>query len=454
MTAFTKTNKIHTPFWKPESTWTGSIEINFVTLIAKKRDRIELSRKEIRDIIAAYTEERIPDYQMSAFAMAVVLNGMTFDETVALTEAMLQSGEQLAWEPGRPVVDKHSTGGIGDKVSIPLAPMLACCNVRVPMISGRGLGPTGGTLDKLESIAGFRTDLSADQIRRQIQKIGCIITGATPEIAPADRRLYALRDVTATVESIPLITASILSKKLAAGLDALILDVKFGSGAFMQTLQQATELAKTLVAVANELGVATTAILTDMNQMLGRTAGNAVEIAESLDFLRGDSADDLRQVTIELGAHLLTLVNSHAVDENRNQLQQTIKSGSAFHKFQEMVAEQGGTALEYEPQVLNVVTARQRGFLHFIDARKIGLAIIELGGGRKKLGDELDREVGVRQLARIGDPLQPGEPVYEVLGGEPLPERLDAATGLLRQSFRVESQPVTPPPLIQDVITG
>src|SRR3954463_15089278 len=282
--------------------------MNPVNIISKKRDGSELSADEIGSLISGYVRGDVPDYQMSAWAMAVYLRGMTVAETAALTEHMLYSGVTFKWPAEEaPKVDKHSTGGIGDKVSLPLAPLLACCGLAVPMISGRGLGATGGTLDKLESIPGFRTDLSLAEIAVITERVGCVITGASAEIAPADKKLYALRDVTATVPSIPLITASIMSKKLAESLDALVLDVKFGSGAFMKSLDDARALARSLVDTGKRMGVKTTALLTDMNQPLGRMAGNANEVNEAVATLQGRGPDDLWQCTRELGAELLVL---------------------------------------------------------------------------------------------------------------------------------------------------
>ncbi|HYO24074.1 MAG TPA: thymidine phosphorylase, partial [Lacipirellulaceae bacterium] len=280
--------------------------MNPVWLIAKKRDGEELSDHEIAQFISGYARGDIPDYQMSAMAMAIYLRGMSTAETASLTDHMLASGARFTWpDDGVPRVDKHSTGGIGDKVSLPLAAMLACCGLQVPMISGRGLGATGGTLDKLEAIPGFRTDLSMEEFRDVCQRVGCVISGATADLVPADRKLYALRDVTATVPSIPLITASIMSKKLAEGLDALVLDVKWGSGAFMKTADQARELARSLVATGQRMGVATTALVTDMNQPLGRMAGNALEVNESYAALQGEGPADLMEATYALGAELL-----------------------------------------------------------------------------------------------------------------------------------------------------
>src|SRR4051795_6658647 len=282
--------------------------MNVVSLISKKRDGGELTEDEIGSLITGYVRGDVPDYQMASWAMAVYLRGMTVAEIAALTEHMLHSGVTFEWPAGEsPKVDKHSTGGIGDKVSLPLAPLLACCGLAVPMISGRGLGATGGTLDKLEAIPGFRTNLRLEEIQAVTERVGCVITGATAEIAPADKKLYALRDVTATVPSIPLITASIMSKKLAESLDALVLDVKFGSGAFMKSLDDARALARSLVETGKRMGVKTTALLTDMNQPLGRMAGNLVEVHEAVATLQGRGPADLWQCTRELGIELLLL---------------------------------------------------------------------------------------------------------------------------------------------------
>jgi thymidine phosphorylase len=314
------------------------------SLIAAKRDHRELSDEEIAFFIQGFATGTIPDYQMSAMAMAIYLNGMTPREIATLTSEMLRSGTQLAWpKDGIARVDKHSTGGIGDKTSLILAPLLAECGLQNPMLSGRGLGATGGTLDKLEAIPGFRTNLSLDEITRLTQSVGCVITGASAELAPADRKLYALRDVTATVPSIPLITGSIMSKKLAESLDALVLDVKFGSGAFMKTREQATLLAHSLVNTGERMGVRTTALLTDMNQPLGRMCGNAVEVLESIDVLKGGGPADVRRLTLELCADLLV---STGVEKT---LQDAVKrcaglldDGSAFERYCRMVRAQGG----------------------------------------------------------------------------------------------------------------
>ena len=388
--------------------------MNPTQLIAKKRDAGELTAEEIAFLIDGHVAGRIPDYQMAALLIAMFLRGLTDAETAAMTDSMLRSGVTLAWpESALPRVDKHSTGGIGDKVSLPLAPLLACCDVCVPMLSGRGLGPTGGTLDKLESIAGFRTDLSLDEIHRLTQEVGCVITGTTPELVPADRQLYALRDVTATVPSVPLITASIMSKKLAEGLSGLVLDVKFGRGAFMKTRVIARELAAGMVAVGTRMGVATTALLTDMNQPLGRMAGNAVEVAESLDCLRGGGPSDLRELVLELGEDVLVSVK---VVESRTaaraRLLRELDSGRAMERFERMVAAQGGRLDLPRPIApAHDLCSDRSGIIESIDTESLGWIIIDLGGGRRQLTDSIDHSVGLEMLVRIGDEVTTGQPL-------------------------------------------
>jgi pyrimidine-nucleoside phosphorylase len=386
-------------------------------VIAKKRDGGTLSADEIQHFITGYVDGSVPDYQMAALAMAIYLRGMDTVETAALAECMLRSGEVLEWSsPVPPKVDKHSTGGIGDKTSLVLAPLLACCGLQVPMISGRGLGATGGTLDKLESIPGFRTHLSRDEIQRITEQVGCVITGATSDLVPADRKLYALRDVTATVASIPLITASIMSKKLAEGLSALVLDVKFGSGAFMTSLDQARLLAHSLVATGERMGVQTTALLTDMNQPLGRMVGNAVEVDESIAALRGDGPDDLMEVALALGAELLVSVGiDTSVPRAVHRLQGYIDSGDGLEKFREMVGAQGGDINAPRPiSPTHNIPAQHDGFVTHIDTATLGLAVIELGGGRKKITDTLDLSTGLEMLVRIGDRVEQGWPLARV----------------------------------------
>ncbi len=414
--------------------------MNPVWLIAKKRDGEALSDEEIGEFVSRYAAGDIPDYQMSAMAMAIYLKGMTPAETAALTDHMLASGARFEWpDDGGLRVDKHSTGGIGDKTSLILAPMLACCGLEVPMISGRGLGATGGTLDKLESIPGFRTNLSMDEVRAVVKRVGCVITGATADLVPADRKLYALRDVTATVPSIPLITGSIMSKKLAEGLDALVLDVKFGSGAFMKTEALARELARSLVDTGKRMGVATTALLTDMNQPLGRMAGNAVEVDESVAALEGRGPADLMEVTVKLAAELLVLTRKAAtLDTACADSQQTIDSGQAREKFAEMVRAQGGDLEAPRPIApASEVTAARGGYVGAIDAEKVGQAIIAMGGGRKQLGDKLDFSTGVEMLVRLGDRIEAGQALARVFAK---PQAAEEARPMMLGAIRIDEQ--------------
>ena len=419
-------------------------------IIARKRDGQELTTEQIESFVAGYTDGSIPDYQMSALAMAICINGMQPAEIAALTAAMLHSGVTIDWQNSDVAkVDKHSTGGIGDKVSLILAPLLACCGLQVPMISGRGLGATGGTLDKLESIPGFRTDLSLDEIRRLTEQIGCVITGATAELAPADRKLYALRDVTATIPSIPLITGSIMSKKLAEGLDALVLDVKFGSGAFMKSQTEARQLAESLVAVGTRMNVATTGLLTDMNQPLGRMIGNAVEVDESIDALEGGGPEDLRELTLALGAELLvsTGIQSSTAAATA-QLAELLDSGHARQKFQEMVAAQGGD-LDAPRRVATAseVLASRDGYVTTVDAERLGEVVIRLGGGRRVMSDSIDHAVGLEMLVRIGDVVQRGQPLMTVLADS------DAAMEVrsdLIAAVTIDDGPLNAPQLIVD----
>jgi len=413
-------------------------------IIAKKRDGHALSHEEIAHFVRGFARGEIADYQMSALAMAIYIRGMSAEETAALTDAMLASGQRL---PARPRVDKHSTGGIGDKTSLILAPLLASCGLAVPMISGRGLGATGGTLDKLEAIPGFRTNLSLTEIHEQTERIGCVITGASAEIAPADKKLYALRDVTGTVPSIPLITASIMSKKLAESLDALVLDVKFGSGAFMKSLDDARALARSLVDTGRRMGVRTSALLTDMNQPLGRMAGNLVEVHESLAVLQGQGPADLWDCTRELGAELLVLAFQAADHQAaRNLLDQKIASGEALAKFREMVAAQGGNLDGLPPlPVGSEVAADKSGFVLSIHTEQLGHAIIELGGGRRVMTDAIDHTAGLEMCVRIGDHVEAGQPLVRAVGD---PQKVDAVRETITRAFAFSDQPVPPLPLI------
>ena len=425
--------------------------MNIAQLIAKKRDGEELTREEIVHLVNGYVDGSVADYQMSAWAMAVFLQGMTTEETAALTEAMLASGEVFNWTGefagGAPNGDKHSSGGIGDKVSIPLAPALACCGLRVPMISGRGLGATGGTLDKLESIPGMRIDYDLEEAQQIATDVGCVICSASPKLVPADRKLYALRDVTATVPTIPLITASIMSKKLAEGLDALVLDVKCGSGAFMKTPEEANALARSLVDTGKRMGVATTALVTDMNQPLGRLAGNGVEIDESVACLEGSGPDDLREITVKLGGELLCSAGL-ATDSTAGEakIAATLDDGSAREKLAEMVRAQGGDLEADRPRGKeHVITASESGVVSAIDTELLGYAVIELGGGRKVKEDRIDPTVGFELLARLGDCVEVGQPLFKLFVAN---KGVDAANRMARQAITMGEAITEVPPLV------
>ncbi len=419
------------------------------SLIASKRDHHELTDEEISFFIQGFATGSIPEYQMSAMAMAIYLNGMTPREIATLTSEMLRSGTRLAWPADSiPRVDKHSTGGIGDKTSLILAPLLAECGLQNPMLSGRGLGATGGTLDKLEAIPGFRTNLSLGEITRLTQSVGCVITGASAELAPADRKLYALRDVTATVPSIPLITGSIMSKKLAESLNALVLDVKFGSGAFMKTREQATLLAHSLVNTGDRMGVRTTALLTDMNQPLGRMCGNAVEVLESIDVLKGGGPFDVRLLTIELCAELLISTGiDQTLADARLRCETLLDNGAAFERYCRMITAQGG-----DPEaVLPVARATdlasdQDGIIAEIDTEALGLAIISLGGGRRKMGDPIDHSVGLEMLVRIGDRVTQGTPLVRIFSKSP-----EQVTSVIRNAIQIRETGHAPDLIVQRI---
>ena len=376
------------------------------SLIEKKRDGGTLDAEEIGAVVREFTAGTLPDYQMSALAMAIFFRGMSGAETTALTMAMLDSGRRLHWPNGHPpVVDKHSTGGIGDKVSLILAPLLACDGLWVPMISGRGLGITGGTLDKLESIPGFRVGLSEDEILAQIGRLGVAMVGQTPEICPADKRLYALRDVSGTVPSQPLIVASIMSKKLAESLDRLVLDVKFGSGAFMKTRPEAESLAAAMVEVGQRMGVAVSARLTPMDEPLGEAVGNALEVEECLETLQGSGPPDLVNLTLDLAAEV-----AHSP---RQTLAGWLGDGTAWRKFQAMVEAQGGDLVAFaarEPApVIRPVIADQPGTLRAFDAGTVGRAALALGAGRARATDSVDHRVGFSSIVKTGTPVAGGD---------------------------------------------
>ncbi|PAW80449.1 MAG: thymidine phosphorylase [Opitutia bacterium Tous-C8FEB] len=428
-------------------------------IIARKRDGNALTAEEMGAFVRGATDGTWADYQLSALLMAICLRGLDAEETALYTAAMTRSGTvaDLSGIPGIKV-DKHSTGGVGDKVSLVLAPWVAACGVPVPMISGRGLGHSGGTLDKLEAIPGFRIGLSLEEYRDQVARIGCALIGQTPELAPADRRLYALRDVTATVESIPLICGSILSKKLAAGIDALVLDVKFGRGAFMPDLPAARELATTLVRVGRAAGKQVRALLTRMDAPLGRAVGNALEVAESIAALRGAGPADLMELTRALGVEMLLLGGVAATPAEANaRLDATLASGAAAAKFREVITAQGGDSrVVDDPGRLPVarsiepVLAPRTGFVSAVDARAVAFAALRLGAGRARAEDTVDPAVGVAGLVQVGEAVTAGEPLAWLHANDltGLPE----ARALLAGAFTVGEAPVQPPPLVADQI--
>ena len=429
-------------------------------VIARKRDGQVLSREEIASFVRGATDGSWADYQLSAMLMAVFFRGMTPVETAQFTEAMMHSGfvADLS-QVKRPKSDKHSTGGVGDKVSLHLAPMIAACRVAVPMISGRGLGHTGGTLDKLESIPGFRVNLSFAEYRAQVEKIGVALIGQTAELAPADKKLYALRDVTSTVECIPLICGSILSKKLAEGIDTLVLDVKFGRGAFMPDRARAAELARTLVAVATTLGKPTRAVLTAMNEPLGRAVGNALEVAESIDCLKGRGPADTMEVTFALGEQMLLLAKVAASKEDAHrQLAASISTGAALQKFRELVAAQGGDArVADEPSRLPAakfkvsLAASRAGFVSDVDALGVALAALRLGAGRAKTEDKVDHAVGVSSLVKIGERVESGAPLCVVHANDE--DALIEAKTMLAKAIDLSGSAVAVPKLIDEIIS-
>ena len=426
------------------------------SIIARKRDGMDLSDDEIRWFANGLANGSVTDAQAGAFAMAVLLNGMGAAERVALTLAMRDSGTVQQWELPGPVLDKHSTGGIGDNVSLMLAPALAVCGAYVPMISGRGLGHTGGTLDKLDAIPGYRTDVDVDEMRRVTETVGCAIVAASGDIAPADKRLYAIRDVTGTVESQDLITSSILSKKLAAGLEGLVLDVKTGSGAFLSGEDEAAQLAEALTSVANGAGCRTATLITDMNEPLASCAGNGLEVANAVAFLTGSAVDSrLWDVTIALGGVLLELGGlCERAAEGQAMIAAAFQDGSAAERFGRMVAALGGpvdfmdNAGKYLPRapVVGEVLAPEAGFVSTIDGKALGLAVVGLGGGRQRQNDTLDYSVGLDQMAGLGAHVDKGDPIAVVHAADQ--GALDEARNAVRHAYRIGTDLPTEAPLI------
>ena len=429
-------------------------------LIERKRDGGRIEPGEWRELIAAYLRDEVTDAQMASLLMAVFFRGLDRDETAALTDTMLHSGAALDLSHlTAPRLDKHSTGGVGDKVSLILAPLIASLGVVVPMMSGRGLGHTGGTLDKLESIHGFRTRLSLAEARLQIERIGCALIGQSEEIAPADRRLYALRDSTATVESIPLIAASIMSKKLAEGLTGLVLDIKRGSGAFMPQVERGLELAHTMVALGHRHGVPVVALLTAMDRPLGRACGNALELEEAIHALHGEGPPDLMKVTYALGAEMLVLGGiAPSRDAARRAMEVAISSGRAAGKFREIVEAQGGDpGVVDDPSTLpqaqrcELFFAPRAGFVATVDPRRVGFGVIELGGGRSKPGDPVDHSVGFVLAARPGDLVREGEPVATIMARDD--DGIEAGRRALTEAIVIAEEADYPLPLISHRVT-
>ncbi len=428
-------------------------------LIEKKRDGGELSDDEIAFLIRGYTGDEIPDYQISAWLMAAFLRGMSSAETQSLLSEMLHSGEILSHDQiSAPKVDKHSTGGVGDKTSLVIAPVAAACGVAVPMISGRALAHTGGTLDKLESIPGFRTNLSLNEFRSVLERCGLALIGQTREIAPADRKLYTLRDLTATVPFRPFICASILSKKLAEGIDGLVLDVKFGNGAFMREFSEARALAQMMTDVCHSMKKRVVALLTNMNQPLGHWVGNAVETREAIETLQGNLTGDFAELSLELSAWMLVVAGvTNDLDSARQQATQSITSGKALEKFGECIKAQGGDArvldnLSLLPQAQHqyVITARQSGYISHIETDEIGRIIMDWGGGRQRIEDQIDPSVGLYLHAKLGDAVKTGDPVVTAYYNDE--SKLEELCKRLSRSVTISESAPTIEPLIREII--
>lgn len=433
--------------------------MNVAEIILKKRDGCTLAEAEIGFLVEGFTADRIPDYQMAAFCMAVFHRGMTAEETLGLTRAMLYSGAVLDFSSlSGAKLDKHSTGGVGDKTSLVIAPLVAAVGAYVPMISGRGLGFTGGTLDKLESIPGFTVQLPLSRFRAVLEQVGCAMIGQTGEIAPADRKLYALRDVTATVESIPLICASIMSKKLAEGLDGLVLDVKTGAGAFMPTLEQSSDLAQSLVDIGNGLGTKTVALITDMNQPLGKAVGNALEVQEVIETLKGSGPQDLLLLSEKLSSRMLSLsADSAELGQVRARVADALASGRALEKFAQMVEAQGGNPRVIDDPALlphaafqEVVASNYTGFVTSINARTVAQSSMALGAGRETVDSRIDPSVGVLLNKKVGDRVEKGEPLCTVFHNQPA--KYESVRRPLVGAFEIGPERVEPPPLIKRIV--
>jgi len=430
-----------------------------VDLIIKKRDKLVLTKDELEFLIQGYTQGTIPDYQMAAFAMAVTLNGMTHQETTDLTMAMAHSGEILDLSQAAPiVVDKHSTGGVGDKTTLTVAPLVAACGLPVGKMSGRGLGFSGGTIDKLESIPGIKLDLTTEEFIRQLKEIGIVLTGQSADLAPADGKLYALRDVTGTVESIPLIASSIMSKKIAAGAHAIVLDVKVGKGAFMPTLEKARELAEEMVAIGELSGRRVIAVLSPMDQPLGNAVGNALELREAIEMLHGVGPEDYRYHCLHLAAYMLILGQKAAdIETGLAMAERAIQDGSGLRKFRELVIAQHGDVstidnLDKLPKAkfIEPVLAEKSGWVNSVNAREVGETSVQLGAGREKKGDPIDPAVGIMVYTKIGDAIEAGQTLFEIHANNT--GKLLQAKERLKNAIEITQDRVERPPYFHGVI--
>jgi len=430
-----------------------------VDLIIKKRDKLALTKDELEFLVQGYTQGTIPDYQMAAFAMAVTLNGMTHQETTDLTMAMAHSGEILDLSQAAPiVVDKHSTGGVGDKTTLTVAPLVAACGLPVGKMSGRGLGFSGGTIDKLESIPGIKLDLTTEEFIRQLKEIGIVLTGQSADLAPADGKLYALRDVTGTVESIPLIASSIMSKKIAAGAHAIVLDVKVGKGAFMPTLEKARELAEEMVAIGELSGRRVIAVLSPMDQPLGNAVGNALELREAIEMLHGVGPEDYRYHCLHLAAYMLILGQKAAdIETGLAMAERAMQDGSGLRKFRELVIAQHGDVstidnLDKLPKAkfIEPIMAEKSGWVNSINAREVGETSVQLGAGREKKGDPIDPAVGIMVYAKIGDAIEAGQTLFEIHANNA--GKLLQAKERLKNAIEITQDRVERPPYFHGVI--
>ena len=430
-----------------------------VDLIIKKRDKLALTKDELEFLVQGYTQGTIPDYQMAAFAMAVTLNGMTHQETTDLTMAMAHSGEILDLSQAAPiVVDKHSTGGVGDKTTLTVAPLVAACGLPVGKMSGRGLGFSGGTIDKLESIPGIKLDLTTEEFIRQLKEIGIVLTGQSADLAPADGKLYALRDVTGTVESIPLIASSIMSKKIAAGAHAIVLDVKVGKGAFMPTLEKARELAEEMVAIGELSGRRVIAVLSPMDQPLGNAVGNALELREAIEMLHGVGPEDYRYHCLHLAAYMLILGQKAAdIETGLAMAERAMQDGSGLRKFRELVIAQHGDVstidnLDKLPKAkfIEPVLAEKSGWVNSVNAREVGETSVQLGAGREKKGDPIDPAVGIMVYTKIGDAIEAGQTLFEIHANNT--GKLLQAKERLKNAIEITQDRVERPPYFHGVI--